>query len=132
VLAVERPTGQTTFVTVLPITHSPPANSAGAVEIPAADKRHLKLDDGRSFFRSQKVCRQLSPNPRNRINYARIHDDRMSGAHDPIAAFPLPPEARGPETTVPTVSGSSTIGATELIRCRRIGHSDNAFKQTRL
>ncbi|HEY0802922.1 MAG TPA: hypothetical protein VGD54_18950 [Steroidobacteraceae bacterium] len=48
-LAVERQTDQTTFVTVLPITHSPPANSASAVEIPAAVKRHLGLDDSRSW-----------------------------------------------------------------------------------
>jgi mRNA-degrading endonuclease toxin of MazEF toxin-antitoxin module len=39
VLAIERPRNDTTVVVVLPITHAPPADPAGAVEIPAAVKR---------------------------------------------------------------------------------------------
>ena len=35
-------------VTVLPISHTPPSNPLLAVEIPAAVKRRLKLDDERS------------------------------------------------------------------------------------
>jgi hypothetical protein len=50
VLAVERPVNDTTVVVVLPITHNPPTNPAGAVEIPAAVKRHLGLDDERSWI----------------------------------------------------------------------------------
>jgi hypothetical protein len=50
VLAVERPTDDTTVVVVLPITHAPPADPAAAVEIPAAVKRHLGLDDKRSWI----------------------------------------------------------------------------------
>jgi hypothetical protein len=50
VLAVERPANDTTIVVVLPITHSAPADSAAAVEIPAAVKRHLGLDDQRSWI----------------------------------------------------------------------------------
>lgn len=50
VLAVERPANDTTVVVVLPITHSPPDDPAAAVEIPAAVKRHLGLDDGRSWI----------------------------------------------------------------------------------
>jgi hypothetical protein len=50
VLAVERPATDTTVVVVLPITHSPPDDPAAAVEIPAAVKRHLGLDDGRSWI----------------------------------------------------------------------------------
>jgi hypothetical protein len=50
VLAVERPSDDTTVVIVLPITHSPPSDSTGAVEIPAAVKRHLGLDDERSWI----------------------------------------------------------------------------------
>jgi hypothetical protein len=50
VLAVERPANDTTVVVVLPITHSPPADPASAVEIPAAVKRHLGLDDERSWI----------------------------------------------------------------------------------
>jgi hypothetical protein len=48
VLAVERPATDTAIVVVLPITHASPAESAAAVEIPGAVKRHLGLDDERS------------------------------------------------------------------------------------
>jgi len=37
-------------VTVAPITHSPPTDAAAAVEIPAAVKRHLGLDDQPSWI----------------------------------------------------------------------------------
>jgi hypothetical protein len=50
VLAVERETDGVTVVTVLPITHVAPVDPAGAVEIPAAIKRHLGLDDDRSWI----------------------------------------------------------------------------------
>ena len=40
----------TTVVVVLPITHNPPTVPAGAVEILAAVKRHLGLDDERSWI----------------------------------------------------------------------------------
>jgi hypothetical protein len=50
VLAVERPANDTTVVVVLPITHAAPADPAAAVEIPAAVKRHLGLDDERSWI----------------------------------------------------------------------------------
>lgn len=36
-------------VVVLPITHSPPANPADAVEMPAETKARLRLDSGRSW-----------------------------------------------------------------------------------
>jgi len=49
VLAVERE-DDTTIVTVLPITHTPPADPASAVEIPVAVKRHLRFDDNRSWI----------------------------------------------------------------------------------
>lgn len=35
-------------VTVVPITHAPPTKDVAAIELPAAVKRHLGLDDGRS------------------------------------------------------------------------------------
>jgi hypothetical protein len=38
------------IVTVLPITHSPPADPASAIEMPAPVKRHLGLDDDRSWI----------------------------------------------------------------------------------
>jgi hypothetical protein len=50
VLAVERPANDTTVVVVLPITHTPPADPASAVEIPTTVKRHLELDDARSWI----------------------------------------------------------------------------------
>lgn len=49
-LAIERQQGGETLVTVLPVTHSPPANAAAAVEIPHAVKKHLGLDGGRSWI----------------------------------------------------------------------------------
>jgi hypothetical protein len=50
VLAVERDADGATIVTVLPITHSAPADPASAVEIPMPVKRHLGLDDDRSWI----------------------------------------------------------------------------------
>jgi len=50
VLAIERVDDGATAVTVLPITHSAPADPASAVEIPLPVKRHLKLDDARSWI----------------------------------------------------------------------------------
>ena len=50
VLTVERDADGATVVTVLPITHTAPGDPAGAVEIPAAVKRHLGLDDDRSWI----------------------------------------------------------------------------------
>ena len=38
------------FVRVLPITHTPPANSEDAVEIPPLVKNRLKLDEERSWI----------------------------------------------------------------------------------
>ncbi len=35
---------------MLPITHTPPSDPADAVEIPALVKRHLGLDDSRSWI----------------------------------------------------------------------------------
>jgi len=50
VLAVERAADGATLVTVLPITHSAPADPASAVEIPLPVTRHLALDDDRSWI----------------------------------------------------------------------------------
>lgn len=50
VLAVKRQADDSTVVTVLPITHTDPGAPGGAVEIPAAVKRHLGLDDSRSWI----------------------------------------------------------------------------------
>jgi hypothetical protein len=50
VLAVERQPDDAILVTVLPITHSAPVDPAAAIEIPAPIKRHLGLDDARSWI----------------------------------------------------------------------------------
>lgn len=45
IVAVQRIIEGKEVVTVIPVTHARPINSADAVEIPAALKRHLGLDD---------------------------------------------------------------------------------------
>lgn len=50
ILAVKRTTDGAILVTVLPITHSPPTDPVSAVEIPLPVKRHLGLDDDRSWI----------------------------------------------------------------------------------
>jgi hypothetical protein len=50
VLAVERAANDATVVVVLPITHAAPADPASAIEMPAAVKRHLGLDDEPSWI----------------------------------------------------------------------------------
>ena len=51
------------IVTVLPVTHSPPANPALAVEIPHATKRRLGLDDARSWVVLTEANRFAWPGP---------------------------------------------------------------------
>ncbi|MFZ1962214.1 MAG: hypothetical protein WAU78_01870 [Roseiarcus sp.] len=53
-LAVERRQVGETLVTVLPVTHRPPKDTAAAVEIPRAVKRHLGLDDQRSWVERER------------------------------------------------------------------------------
>ena len=50
-------------VTVLPITHSPPVNPLDAVEIPAAIKKHLELDDFPSWVVIVETNDFLWPGP---------------------------------------------------------------------
>jgi hypothetical protein len=50
VLAAERDQHGVTVVMVLPITHSAPKAPRAAIEIPPAVKRHLGLDDERSWI----------------------------------------------------------------------------------
>jgi hypothetical protein len=51
------------WVTVLPVTHTPPANREFSVEIPAATKRRLGLDDERSCVVLSEANRFLWPGP---------------------------------------------------------------------
>jgi mRNA-degrading endonuclease toxin of MazEF toxin-antitoxin module len=50
-------------VTVAPITHSSPADVALAVALPAKAKRHLGLDDERSWIMADEVNRFIWPGP---------------------------------------------------------------------
>ena len=50
-------------VTVLPISHTPPSNPLLAVEIPAATKRRLGLDDARSWVVLTEANRFVWPGP---------------------------------------------------------------------
>lgn len=50
-------------VTVLPITHTPPADPTLAVEIPHATKRRLGLDDARSWIVLSEANRFVWPGP---------------------------------------------------------------------
>lgn len=52
-----------TVVMVLPITHTPPATPALAIEIPAAVKRRLGMDDERSWVLVTEANRFIWPGP---------------------------------------------------------------------
>jgi hypothetical protein len=47
---VTRESDDATIVTVLPITHSAPIDPKSAIEIPPPVKKHLGLDDARSWI----------------------------------------------------------------------------------
>jgi hypothetical protein len=76
VLTVERD-GEAAVVTVVPVTHTPPSNLTSAFEIPAPVKRHLGLDDSRSWIMLDEGNRfewpghDLRPNPfsKDRFSY---------------------------------------------------------------
>ena len=55
-------------VTVLPITHTPPSDSATAVEIPIATKQRLGLDTQRSWVVLTEANRFQWPGPDLRMN----------------------------------------------------------------
>lgn len=61
-LVVTREDG-TPVVRVLPITHSPPADSEAAIEIPAAVKARLRLDAERSWIVLSESNRFVWPGP---------------------------------------------------------------------
>jgi hypothetical protein len=71
VLAVERRAGETVVI-VAPITHAPPRKGSVAVEIPAATKRRLGLDEQRSWIMTNDLNEfvwpghDLRPVPRTR------------------------------------------------------------------
>ncbi|AJD46361.1 hypothetical protein RGR602_PC02342 (plasmid) [Rhizobium gallicum bv. gallicum R602sp] len=51
------------MVRVLPVTHSPPSKPEEAIEIPAATKRRLGLDDERSWIVLTESNRFVWPGP---------------------------------------------------------------------
>lgn len=51
------------IVTVLPATHTPPTDPQSALEIPAATKRRLQLDDERSWIVLTEANRFIWPGP---------------------------------------------------------------------
>lgn len=50
VVAVQRPVAGSTLVRVVPVTHRPPDDTTIALELPPAVKRHLGLDQERSWI----------------------------------------------------------------------------------
>ena len=62
VLAVRHHAGER-IVTVAPVTHTPARRPGEAVELPAATKRRLGLDDARSWIVATEVNRFLWPGP---------------------------------------------------------------------
>jgi hypothetical protein len=68
-------------VTVLPISHTPPADPKLAVEIPAPVKRRLKLDDDRSWVVLTEANRFIWPGPDLRPSRP---GDSASVAHGPL------------------------------------------------
>ena len=51
------------IVRVLPITHAPPSDPSAAIEIPAAVKKRLRLDDERSWIVLTESNRFVWPGP---------------------------------------------------------------------
>ena len=62
VLATKRKGDEITVV-VAPLTHSPPQNQTGVLEVPAATKQRLKLDEGRSWIITHEVNIFTWPGP---------------------------------------------------------------------
>jgi hypothetical protein len=62
VLAVRQEEGER-VVMVAPITHTPPLYAQDAIELPAATKRRLGLDDERSWIVATELNRFLWPGP---------------------------------------------------------------------
>ena len=62
ILSVRREEGEQ-VVTVAPITHTPPRQAKEAIELPAATKRRLGLDDARSWIVATEINRFAWPGP---------------------------------------------------------------------
>jgi hypothetical protein len=62
VLAIRHDEGER-IVTVAPVTHTPPRGPMDAIELPAATKRRLGLDDQRSWIVATELNRFRWPGP---------------------------------------------------------------------
>lgn len=86
ILATQNNAGDT-VVTVLPVTHSPPAQLASALEIPLLTKRRLGLDSQRSWVVFNEANQFVWPGPDLRF---------LSGEDASTAAYGmLPPNFFG-------------------------------------
>ncbi len=63
IVLVSAEDGGERVVTVLPVTHAPPADPRLAVELPPATKRRLGLDDERSWVVLSEANRFVWPGP---------------------------------------------------------------------
>jgi glyoxylase-like metal-dependent hydrolase (beta-lactamase superfamily II) len=82
IAAIRAETNGDTRVLVLPITHSPPDHASLAVEIPAAVKRRLQLDDQRSWVVLSEWNEFVWPGPDLR---------RLPSADDATVAYGMLP-----------------------------------------
>jgi hypothetical protein len=78
--------GGSTIVAVVPVTHSPPQRPEEAVEIPAVVKRHLGLDEARSWIVVSEINRFIWPGPDLRP-VSRAEPDRFEYGFLPPGLF---------------------------------------------
>jgi hypothetical protein len=63
IVATRQVAGETVIVTVFPITHTAPENDEDGVELPPVLKKHLGLDDARSWVAVSEVNEFVWPGP---------------------------------------------------------------------
>ena len=78
--------GGNTVVAVVPVTHTPPERPEEAVEIPAVVKRHLGLDEARSWIVVSEINRFIWPGPDLRP-VSRAEPERFEYGFLPPALF---------------------------------------------
>ncbi|MCB1832781.1 MAG: type II toxin-antitoxin system PemK/MazF family toxin [Geminicoccaceae bacterium] len=63
IVVARQTAGGETVTTVVPVTHTPPHDPASALELPASIKKHLGLDDERSWIILDEVNDFFWPGP---------------------------------------------------------------------
>ena len=63
IIASVRREGTSVLVTVVPLTHSPPAGTTQGIEVPGAVKRSLQLDEERSWIVTDELNTFRWPGP---------------------------------------------------------------------